>query len=1012
MSVADNVMDLERTLHEWFGLQRFRPGQREVIEEVVQGRDVLCVMPTGGGKSLCYQLPALLLPRLTLVVSPLIALMKDQVDALVQRGVAATLLNSSLEPAEQSQRLREIEAGQYSLVYVAPERFRSMRFLEAMGRIRPSLLAVDEAHCISEWGHDFRPDYAKLGLARRRLGSPACIALTATATDIVRRDIAEQLDLKDPAQFVTGFDRPNLSYSVTEARRDPDKLAALAEILAHTPGPSVVYASSRNRCEAVGQFLEQELNRSVAVYHAGLGREERTQAQERFMSGEADVVVATNAFGMGVDKADIRSVIHFNLPGTLEAYYQEAGRAGRDGNPARCVLLFAPGDRFLQEMFIENEYPPADIVFRVFNYLRALDADPIELTHAEIREAAGIELNESAVGTAIKILEGAGALEKFLPRENMAIVRINAEPDDPSLAQRLGPQAHVQRIVMLGLEAIVNRRFSEPIYFHPDDFARTLGLDRPALTRAIRALSADLPVDYIPPFRGNAIRVIDRNRRARDLEIDFSALEQRKQREYDKLERMFRYAQTHQCRRAYILGYFGDAAGSRVHCGHCDNCGIDGEASPSQRGSIVETAAGREVVLKTLSGVARAKGRFGKTIISQMLTGSGSEKMDRWGLKRLSTYGILSAFRQPEVAQLMDALAYAGFVEYPEVDRFRPVANLTARGRELLKGQIAHPIILNLPDALAAKLQARSVDAGNAPTTQTPARPELANPTPAATDDSPGEAEPAATGLESDPLWIHLKELRSEWAREAKQPPYMVFNNQTLEALVHARPSNPKDLAEIKGLGAAKRERYGLALLAAIKRFSAPSPSTPHGASLAPGDFEEPESSTDAAPPLTSRPSVVPELVPPSAKPPQQPELSPSPPPTPRATTERPSPSPPAQAPALPPTSAPVAPGQTSSSAPSTHYIPTEEWTCRLLERGFTLDEAASIRGLELTAILRHLSLAVRQGRSLQPEHFLPKAVHQRWEAWGQEHGFDTAPPDLELPEPLWVLFHTCRNRP
>ncbi len=358
MSVAGTSIDPVRTLHERFGLRDFRPGQREVIDQVLARRDVLCVMPTGGGKSLCYQLPALLLEGLTLVVSPLIALMKDQVDALTARGVRATMLNSTLDPAEQRVRLAEIEAGRYDLVYVAPERFRSGRFVEAMARLGPSLLAVDEAHCISEWGHDFRPDYARIGLARKRLGMPPCIALTATATDLVRRDIADQLDLREPAQFVTGFDRPNLSYQVVPTRRDPEKLKALASVLRSSPGPAIIYASSRARCEAIGQYLRDELKRPAVVYHAGLDRQERTEAQDRFMDGDVEVVVATNAFGMGVDKADVRSVIHYNLPGTLEAYYQEAGRAGRDGLPARCALLFAQGDRFLQEMFIENEYPP------------------------------------------------------------------------------------------------------------------------------------------------------------------------------------------------------------------------------------------------------------------------------------------------------------------------------------------------------------------------------------------------------------------------------------------------------------------------------------------------------------------------------------------------------------------------------------------------------------------------------------------------------------------------------
>lgn len=964
MSVAEDGVDLEQTLRDRFALERFRPGQREVIRSVLDRRDVLCVMPTGGGKSLCYQLPALLLPGLTLVVSPLIALMKDQVDALTARGVRATLINSTLDPAEQRARLAEIEQGRYDLAYVAPERFRSPRFVELMVRIKPALLAIDEAHCISEWGHDFRPDYAQLGRARRALGMPPCIALTATATDLVRRDIADQLDLKDPAQFVTGFDRPNLSYAVIAARKDADKLAALAEVLDRNPGPAIVYASSRARCESVGEFLERELRRDAVVYHAGLGRDERQSAQERFMSGRAEVVVATNAFGMGVDKADVRSVVHYNMPGTLEAYYQEAGRAGRDGRPAECVLLYAPGDRFLQEMFIENEYPPRDAIFRVYDTLRRIDADPIELTHAEIKEQAGVEANESAVGTCLKILEGAGAIERFRPRENMAIVRINAEADEPSLVDRLSPQAHVQRLVLTGLEGLVNRRFGETVYFLPDELAAALGLDRVALGRAIRQIAADLPVDYVPPFRGNATRVIDRDRKPREITIDFAALDARKRLEYDKLDRMIRYAQATQCRRTYILGYFGDpSAGS---CGRCDNCGTSEPKAGSTALAAIDTPGGREVLMKALSGVARARGRFGKTVVAQMLTGSASEKMDRWGLKKLSTFGILAEFRQPEVMALLDALTAAGLVEAQEVDRFRPTVHLTARGREWLRDQDPQSLPLDLPAELALKVRNGGLEriarrGGAAPAGE----PSDRTFEPAA---EPSPAEPEPNGLAGDPLWESLKALRTEWAREVKQPAYCIFSNATLEALVRERPASPQALAGIKGLGPARLERYGTQILAAI-REAAESPALP-------------------APAMARNPAPVP------AAPRPRPAFEAVPE---RAVSGDPSPEPPA-----PPNSRPAAaPGPGPANAA---YVPTEEWTYRLLAKGFNLQESAAIRGIEPTIIIRHATWAARAGKPVPLEAFLDAQTLARWDAWRREQGEDPPPESGEMPG-LWALY-------
>ncbi len=351
MSSAGISTDLEQTLRDRFGLEQFRPGQREVIENVLNRRDVLCVMPTGGGKSLCYQLPALLLGGPTLVVSPLIALMKDQVDALLERGLRATLLNSTLDLAEQKERLIEIEAGRFDLVYVAPERFRSSRFLETMSRIKPALLAVDEAHCISEWGHDFRPEYRQIAKLRKLLPDIPVIALTATATERVRTDIITHLKLREPEIFVASFNRPNLTYRVVPKDQPLKQIIDFVRKREHECG--IIYCATRATTERVAEALA---GRGFAArpYHAGLDADERARNQEAFLRDDTRIVCATIAFGMGINKPNVRWIIHHDLPKNIEGYYQETGRAGRDGLPGDCLLLFSGGDIAKQTHFIDE----------------------------------------------------------------------------------------------------------------------------------------------------------------------------------------------------------------------------------------------------------------------------------------------------------------------------------------------------------------------------------------------------------------------------------------------------------------------------------------------------------------------------------------------------------------------------------------------------------------------------------------------------------------------------------
>jgi ATP-dependent DNA helicase RecQ len=751
------VSDISRAreaLLKHFGFIDFREGQAEVITAVLNGENAVVVMPTGGGKSLCFQLPALMIDGVTLVVSPLIALMKDQVDQLAARGIPTTFINSSLSYSEVNRRLSEIRRGAHKLVYIAPERFRSEAFTEAIAEVKVRLFAIDEAHCISHWGHDFRPDYLRLKEAAERLGTPQIIALTATATPQVRADISEQLGLVDPRVFVAGFDRPNLALRVLHVATEKEKIATLKNLSAASTGSGIIYTATRKSVEQVTAKLKLA-GLSVEAYHGGMDEGERTRAQESFMRGDTRAIVATNAFGMGIDKSDIRFVAHFHLPGSIEAYYQEVGRAGRDGMDANCVMLFNYADTRTQQFFIEGSNPPPDLIGRVYMEIARAGDGRTDKTARDIAERLKIK-NEMSIYSALVLLEKAGHIERGRSTDTVLLATLKANVDS---ALGAVPDDSIEGALVRDLVFNRNLIEREPVELDVSVIAAGLGINDGQVRRGLASLADRGLLECRTAFQGRGIRLLDEEP-VRALKIDTKELAARAAAEQWKLRRMIDYCYQKErgCLRRFILNYFGDRK-HLANCGTCSFCAPDadgalvagrkdakvasagtltlGRASSASKMAeatqmdqfIIEQApAGRElrddlkkkaeaarksvetesasaaggralnedealVVVKILSCVARLKNRFGKGTVAAVLRGSTSKQVLEHDLNELSTYGLLRTMTQDEITLFIKALIQADCIQ---VDKGAyPTVSLTDFGREVMLRRAE--VMLDLP---------------------------------------------------------------------------------------------------------------------------------------------------------------------------------------------------------------------------------------------------------------------------------------------------------------------------
>ena len=628
--------DLQAALKQHFGHAAFRAGQEQVMEALLAGRSALALFPTSAGKSLCYQLPAILLDGVALVISPLIALMKDQVQALRGRGIAAARLDSSLSADEAARVFEDMRNGTLKLLYIAPERLMNENFVERLKRLRISMMAVDEAHCISEWGHNFRPEYLRLALVARELGIQPVLALTATATPSVAADIRRGFGIEEADHVQTSFLRPNLHFRITPCTAQ-QRLPLLTKLLLKRKAPSIVYVTLQDTAEQVATHLQKNGVNALA-YHAGLPDEHRHEAQDAFMSGKTEVIVATIAFGMGIDKADIRAVYHYNLPKTLENYSQETGRAGRDGKLSVCELLACADDCTVLENFTYGDTPTPQAIRQLIDHL-LLQGTEFDISMYELAQAT--DIRPLVIETVLTHLELDGILRplgSFYATYQFRFV----QPEERILAgHKPERQAFLRRLFQSG------KRGTKWITINLEETAAELNEPRARLLKALTWLQEAGEIELKPSGSRQKFRLSEDAHR-RDLKEVTQKMQQlfanRESRDVARLREVLNFAQHRGCLTRWLLYYFGEAMES--DCGTCTSCKerekglpVDSPREIPQSSpppiTVEHVAAIREVIAERKAALRSPRQ------LARFLCGLTSPATSRERLGRHSSFGLL-----------------------------------------------------------------------------------------------------------------------------------------------------------------------------------------------------------------------------------------------------------------------------------------------------------------------------------------------------------------------------------